>query len=278
MRTGEAVVGEGVVLRYLESGSGRPIVMLPGWSQTAEMFGGQLGALGEGRRALALDHRGHGSSDKPPLGYHLHRLAADVHDVLTGLDLQETVLLGHSMGAAVTWSYLELFGPERLGALVLVDQMPCALRNPRWSDQEALEAGATLEPAALFEFTDGLRAGEEAPRSEFLRAVTSAGLASEKLEWMAGQNELLPRRQAAELIFDTATHDWRALIPSIRLPTLVIAGNSVNVPIASQEWIHRSVPDSRFARIEAVSGGTHFPFLESPREFNEAVSGFLDSL
>jgi non-heme chloroperoxidase len=59
---------------------------------------------------MAVDHRGHGRSDTPAVGYHVHRLAADLHDVPSALDLREVTLLAHSMGCAVTWAYLELFG------------------------------------------------------------------------------------------------------------------------------------------------------------------------
>lgn len=109
---GETLVGEGVTLRYLEAGTGDTVVLLPGWSQTAA-----------------------------------------------------------------------LFGADRVSALVLVDQMACALRDPQWTDEVARLAGATMD--------------------------------------------------AADLIYDVATHDWRHLIPSIDLPTLVVAGNSADVPVQS---------------------------------------------
>lgn len=73
----------------------------------------------------------------PQLGYHIHRLAADLRTVLQTHQLDQVHLLGHSMGCAVIWSYLELFGTDRLASLLLVDQMPCALRNPAWTGAQA---------------------------------------------------------------------------------------------------------------------------------------------
>lgn len=92
---------------------------------------------------------------------------------------------------------------------------------------------------------------------------------------MAEQNAHFPRAQATDLIFSNATLDWRDLIPQIRLPTLVVAGDSVNVPLPSQRWIHDRIAGSELAVIPAPNGGTHFPFLESPEEFNRRVSDFL---
>ncbi|WP_308124152.1 alpha/beta fold hydrolase [Mycolicibacterium xanthum] len=276
LRSGETVCGDGALIRHLESGAGTPVVLLPGWSQPAQSFESQLRSLSDRWRVVAIDHRGHGRSSTPPIGYHLHRLAADVHDVLTTHDLDGVHLLGHSMGAAVVWSYLELFGTERLRSLVFIDQMPCALRNPGWTDDEAADAGATMDPAGLFEFTDLLRGQGPDPRGGFLSDVTSPGFPAERLAWLAEQNGLFDRRYAADLIFDVATHDWRALIPHIELPTLVIAGGSVNVPLASQRWIHRRVGGSRFACVTGSGGGTHFPHLENPSAFDTAVVAFLE--
>jgi non-heme chloroperoxidase len=276
VQTRQTRCSDGAVIHHREAGQGPGLVLLPGWSQTAQTFAGQLNALSGRWRVVAIDHRGHGDSSTPAVGYHLHRLAADLRAVLIAHDLDDVHLLGHSMGCAVIWSYLELFGNDRLSSLVLVDQMPCALRNPAWTDEEALEAGATMDFAGLFAFTDLLRGDGPDPRSSFLADVTSPGIDPEQLAWLTEQSLTLDRRHAADLIFDVATHDWRTLIPRIDLPTLVIAGDSVNVPIASQEWMGRQLPRARFARVAGRHGaGTHFPFLENPAQFDATVSAFL---
>ncbi|MDY6996155.1 MAG: alpha/beta hydrolase [Actinomycetota bacterium] len=277
-RHGEAVCRDGAVLRYLTAGAGPPVVLLPGWSLTAQTFAAQLDDLGRQWRVIAVDHRGHGRSSAPPTGYHLHRLAADLHDLLAAAGLVDVHLLGHSMGAAVIWSYLELFGAERLRSLVFVDQMPCALRNPRWTDEQAAQAGATMDAAGLYAFTDLLRGPGPDPRIGFLTDTTSPGLPAERLRWLAEQATMFDRRLAADLLFDVATHDWRSLIGHIDMPTLVIAGDSVNVPVVSQVWIHQQIRGSRFVRIAGIDGGTHFPFWENPGAFNAALGAFLQAV
>lgn len=271
-------VADGVTLHTLEAGAGPPLVMLPGWSQTAEMFREQLAGLSGLRRAIAVDHRGHGRSPAPAGGYRVHRLAADLEQLLRRLELDRVDLLAHSMGSSVAYAYLDLFGSERISSLVLVDQMPRALREPGWTNEQAEEAGSTMDSAGLFEFLAGLRAADgEQLRVDFLHTVTSAGIEPELLEWMAEQNARFPRREAAELIFNNAVQDWRGLIPGIRPPTLVVSGDSVNVPLRSQRWIDEQIVGSELAVIRGPVGGTHFPFLESPAEFNERVAAFLES-
>src|SRR6266480_3345561 len=148
---GFVTTSDGYKLRYEEAGSGKPLVCIPGWSQTAAQFKHQLTGLGDRYRVIAVDMRGHGESDKPAHGYSIARLSKDVHDLLADLSLADVTLMGHSMGCSVIWSYWELFGSERLAKLVLVDQMPFITANPAWSAEEKEASGALFDPNSLHE-------------------------------------------------------------------------------------------------------------------------------
>lgn len=272
---GETVCSDGAVIRHVEAGEGPVLVLLPGWSQTADIFGWQLASLSTSYRVISIDHRGHGNSSNPGFGYHIHRLAADVREVLRSRDLDQVHLLGHSMGCAVIWSYLELFGRDRLASVVLVDQMPCALRNPAWSDAEALRAGATMDADSLFSFTDRLRGDGPDPRPGFIEDMVSQGISPQSLDWLKKQAQTLDRSHAADLIYDVVTHDWRGFVRHIALPTLVVAGDPASAPIASRRWLAEQIPGARFACVPGVGGGTHFPFVESPEGFDAVLCQFL---
>jgi len=94
---------DGVRLNVLEAGRGKPLVLIPGWSQTAAQFRRQLEGLSDRYRVIAIDMRGHGDSDKPAHGYRIQRLAQDVRQALVAMDLQDVTILGHSMGCSVLW-------------------------------------------------------------------------------------------------------------------------------------------------------------------------------
>jgi pimeloyl-ACP methyl ester carboxylesterase len=108
------VTSDGVQLSYIRQGSGRPIVLIHGWSQCAEEFKHQIEPLSARYDVIAVDQRSHGESQKVSYGLKISRLSKDLYDLLAELDLNEVALLGHSMGAAVIWCYIDLFGPERL--------------------------------------------------------------------------------------------------------------------------------------------------------------------
>ena len=127
------VTSDGVQLSYIRQGSGRPIVLLHGWSQCAEEFKHQIGPLSAQYDVIAVDQRSHGESQKVAYGLKISRLAKDLYELLSGLDLNEVALLGHSMGSSVIWCYIDVFGPERLSKIILVDQSPFLRR--KWAKE-----------------------------------------------------------------------------------------------------------------------------------------------
>ena len=112
---------DGAALSALTVGEGQPIIMIPGWSQTSAEWEGTVESLGAIRSVIALDMRGHGESEKPEYGYRVSRLAQDLHETIQKLKLSEVDLMGHSMGCAVIWAYIDLYGQDHIGQLVLVD-------------------------------------------------------------------------------------------------------------------------------------------------------------
>jgi pimeloyl-ACP methyl ester carboxylesterase len=121
---GTFVTSDGVKLSYIRQGSGRPIVLLHGSSQCAEEFKYQIEPLSARYDVIAFDQRSHGESQKVSYGLKISRLSKDLYEFLNELDLNDVALLGHSMGSSVIWCYVDLFGPERLSKIILVDQSP----------------------------------------------------------------------------------------------------------------------------------------------------------
>jgi non-heme chloroperoxidase len=273
---GHVTTNDGVNLHYLEAGSGKPILMIPGWSQTAEQFKYQLAGLSDRYRVIAVDMRGHGESDKPEFGYKISRLAKDVHDIIDALDLQEVNILGHSMGSSVIWNYYDMFGPERLSKLLLIDQMPMITSNPAWLEEERVNSGAIFDPQSLYETINALAGpdGVETTRG-FIGSMVTKAIPEEEKAWIIERNLTMPRRHAATLLYNHSTQDWRDLIPRIELPTLVVGGRVSTVPWQSQAWIAEQVPGARLEIFEEEDGGNHFMFIEGHEKFNQIVADFV---
>ena len=274
---GHVTTSDGVRLHYVEAGVGKPVVMIPGWSQSAAQFKYQLTGLHDRYQLIAVDMRGHGASEKPAFGYKIARLSKDLHEVLVALDLHDVVLLGHSMGCAVIWSYWELFGAERLARLILVDCAPCLIANPAWSQAEREVAGAVFTAEVLYNTCNALAGpnGVETTRSLIGGTVTSTMSEADKA-WMLAQSLQFPRPHAATLLYHLATQDWRDVIPRITLPTLIVGGRVSLVPWTSQVWIHEHIAGSRLEIFEEHDGGNHHMFIEGAAKFNRLLTEFLE--
>lgn len=114
---------DGVRLHYFVEGSGETVVLLHGFSGSAEglyVKPGTLSALVEaGYRAVALDQVGHGQSEKPydTARYGLN-MVEDVRRLLDHLDVEKAHVVGYSMGSKVANSFRDIY-PERLNSITL---------------------------------------------------------------------------------------------------------------------------------------------------------------
>jgi non-heme chloroperoxidase len=270
------VTSDGVQLSYIRQGSGRPIVLIHGWSQCAEEFKHQIEPISTRYDVISIDQRSHGESQKVSYGLRISRLSKDLYELLTELDLSDVVLLGHSMGAAVIWCYIDLFGAERLSKIILVDQTPLTTSDPHWTQSELEDSGADLTAQQLFDIAADLRSkeGEQVTR-KVINGMVTEHATSEMREWIVQCNLKMPRDFAATLLYNLCHTDWRDLIPRINLPALIIGGRASVKPWKSQEWIHRQIKGSQFEVFEEAEGGKHFMFIENPEKFNRLVMQFL---
>jgi pimeloyl-ACP methyl ester carboxylesterase len=90
------------------------------WASTARW-------LSERYRAVALDQRGHGQSDKPPrAAFTRDAYVEDAEAALEQLDLAPTVLIGHAMGALTAWQ-LAARRPDLVRGVIICDMRASAL-------------------------------------------------------------------------------------------------------------------------------------------------------
>jgi non-heme chloroperoxidase len=192
---------DGVRLHYLEKGVGPPLVMLPGWTQPASQFAVQLEVLSNTFRCLALDFRGHGESERPKHGYRVSRLARDCLDFLDHLGLHDAVLLGHSAGCTVIWSFIDLFGQDRIRALVLSDEMIAFIKRPEWSEAECRRYGASVGGDEALFLTAAIAGpdGEQKLRN-FLANEFSPGFSTAEVAQVIENALKMPRSAVAELM------------------------------------------------------------------------------
>jgi pimeloyl-ACP methyl ester carboxylesterase len=111
-------------------GNGLPMVFVHSTAGSSAHWSHQLEHLRPTRRAVALDLRGHGRSDRPKDGdYSIKSMAADVHAVVMALSIPRFVLVGHSLGGGVALTYAGDH-PDRVAGLLLLDPIGDATQFP----------------------------------------------------------------------------------------------------------------------------------------------------
>jgi pimeloyl-ACP methyl ester carboxylesterase len=259
----------GADLYYEDYGEGQSIVFLHGAWAGLRFFEPQLTGLSNEYRAMAVDFRGHGRSEKTEAGHTVSQYARDVEAFLDQRDLTDVVLVGWSLGALVAWEYVKQFGTGGLRALVNVDMEAAPGRGGDG-------AGPTYDLDRLWDIHVGIQ-------TDHLEAIERsiekwlADSPSDRLRTLIlDEDARSPPLVKSSIIFDATMRDYQEVLPTVDIPMLVCAG-------ADEKWrtvdvVERTaelVPDARFELFEK-SG--HCLTIEEPDRFNQAVGQFLDSL
>jgi pimeloyl-ACP methyl ester carboxylesterase len=133
--THRQVSANGIALHVAEMGSGPLVLMLHGFPQFWWTWRQQLVDLADaGYRAVAVDLRGYGASDKPPRGYDTPTLAADMAALVTALGERDAMVVGNDVGGLLAWT-MAAFQPRVVRRLAIVGAAhPLRLRQAVFSD------------------------------------------------------------------------------------------------------------------------------------------------
>jgi pimeloyl-ACP methyl ester carboxylesterase len=114
------ISANGVRLHAAEAGEGPLVLLLHGFPQFWWAWRSQLVEVAAaGFRVVAPDLRGYGASDKPPRGYDLPTLSADVAALVRALGEQDAVVVGHDWGGLLAWTTAALH-PRSVRRLVVL--------------------------------------------------------------------------------------------------------------------------------------------------------------
>src|SRR5579864_8259842 len=257
---------------YEDHGSGPPVVLVHGYALNGHSWEKQEAALlAAGHRVITYDRRGCGASSRPSTGYDFRTLAADLHVLLSSLDLRGVVLVGFAMGTGEVVRYLAVHGPGRVKAAVLVAPLlPFLLKthnNPEGIDRSVFD-GITARiaadrPAAMKDLLDrsynvdllgGDRVSDQAWQNSFYVAISASA-------------------RAALRCVTACLEDFRGDLAKIGIPVLVIHGDQDRV-LPYQATSRRLPALLANARSTIIAGGPHAIIWTHAEEVNRALLGF----
>ncbi|WP_320780044.1 alpha/beta hydrolase [Streptomyces sp. CRN 30] len=256
------------------SGASAPgVLLLHGLMGRASHWASTARWLSERHRAVALDQRGHGQSDKPAEGeYTREAYVDDAAAALEQLGLAPAVVIGHAMGALTAWQ-LAAKRPELVRGLVICDMRASALGAASQRDWEDWFKAWPLPFATLADIRKWF--GEDDPwverrnpaRGEFYAEVMHEGPDG----WRPVFAPELMLRSREAWVYDA---HWEELA-QVRCPTLVVRGLDGELGRAESQEMVRVLPRGEYAE---VADAGHLVHYDQPEAWRTAIEPFLDGL
>jgi pimeloyl-ACP methyl ester carboxylesterase len=256
-----ATLATGLSLSYAAVGdpSGKPVVFLPGPTDSWVSYTPILEQLPSSVRAIAVSQRGHGDSDKPTDGYRVADFATDLLAFLDALHIRRAVVAGHS-GSCLTARRFAIDRPDRVSGLVL-EASPTTLRGN----------------ADLRAFVESVVDGLEDPIApalarSFVEDTSSQGLEPEMVDRLVRELVKVPAGAWKQMFSDLLAYDDLREIDRITAPTLLVWGDAD--ALVDHEMQTTLAARLTTAELVVYHGIGHTPRWEAPSRFVSDIVAF----
>jgi pimeloyl-ACP methyl ester carboxylesterase len=264
---GRVNIGGGVELAYIDRGAGQPVVFIPGWTFTKEIFIKQITYFEKYCRVIAYDPRSQGASTSTIEGNDYVTHAMDLAALLHALQVSNPVIVGWGAGALTGWGYSKLRGPAAIAGMLVIDQPPKSMSI----DPTDWTSGSLDELAATHTLFLRDRAGQvQYVRREISTRMIERLVPEPEEDWLLAQSLTTNPLVAAQLYASAMFTDL--LEPAFLLararPTLFfLRRDGAEKPV---RYLRAKIPDAQ----TAVFGG-HMMFWEYPEAFNRVLDEFI---
>lgn len=253
----------GVTLQYVEKGNpnGIPLIFIHGYTDSWKSFSETLPRISPKYRSLSVTLRGFGDSDKPEAGYSGSDFAADIAAFMDALQIDQAVIVGHSMGSFIA-QHVAMGYPDRVLGVVLIGSA-ARPNNPVVQDLAAYVA--TLEDPIDPTFVRDFQASTfyRTLPDGFLDEAVSESLKAPARVWKAAAAGVLAEDLSADL-------------GTIAVPTLIAWGDKDAIfSQAEQEELLALVPG---AALQVYTETGHAPHVELPDAFVTNLEAFVETL
>ena len=260
-----------VHLHVTDAGEGRPIVLIPGWPLSDEMYEYQYNDLMNKKfRVIGITLRGFGRSDKPYGAYNYDVHAKDIKSVLDKLDIEDAVLGGFSMGGAIAIHYLAKYDSAHVSKLVLA-----GAAAPIWTQREDFPYNLTRSAV------DDLIALNFSDRPKLLAEFAKIFSANETSlndgigKWLNGIGLVATAHATGQCLYALRDTDLRDDLKKIKIPTLILHG--IKDKICSYELAEQMKAGIENSKLVPFENSGHSLFLEETKKFNSELIKFAGS-
>ena len=260
-KTGFFRTSDGIRIHYLEAGSGRPIVFIPGWTMPAWIWQKQIDEFAKRYHVIAVDPRSQGESDKPTYGHLPETRSRDYKELVDELALKRPVLVGWSMACGELIKYVEQFGTDNIGGLVLVDGFLADKPSPEMF-------------VGISGWMNQLQQDRQKQADGFVRTMYKKPQPEDYLKRVVEASVQVPADTAVVLIYDMlGVTDFSVGLAKVNRPMLFMYQPESQ---ASADYLKSKLGDK--VQLERFDGDGHALFVDDPEKFNHVLEEFVQSL
>jgi len=257
-----------VRLHVTDAGEGRPVVLIPGWPLSDEMYEYQYNELIKNKfRAIGITLRGFGKSDKPYKEYNYDKHAIDIKKILSKLDIKDAVLCGFSMGGAIAIRFLSIYNGAHISKLVLA-----GAAAPIWTQRK--DFPYNLPQSAVDDLIKLNYKDRPKLLSDFAKifSATETSLSEGIGNWLNNICLSASSYATAQCLIALRDTDLRGDLGEIKMPTLIMHGKKDK--ICSFDLAGQMKAGIEGSNIVAFEKSGHSLFLEETKKFNDELIKF----
>ncbi len=255
---------EDISIHYTANGTGSPVLMfIHGWSCDGTVWRYQTAYFKKSSRVIAIDLPGHGQSGAPIRAYTFDLFADAVKQVLDAENVEQAVLVGHSMGFPVARRFAKKY-PAMVQALCIVDgayfRVP---KNPKDRKEWKVQTS---------EFVKGFSGpGREAYTRQFLDSLYVAQTPEKLKKEIEAKVLSTPEHVACSAMNEMIDpENWHEF--SLPIPALAVYAVSPDIPSDNRQYLSKLFPSLEYS---LWGDAGHFLMMEQPDRFNRILAGFL---
>jgi len=261
-----AQVGD-INIYYEIHGEGEPLLMINGLGGNMTSWFRILPLLSQEHRVIAFDNRGAGRTDKPDIPYTMEMMADDIAGLLDAIGIDAAHIFGISLGGMIALNFA-LLHPQRIISLIL----GCTRCGGPHSIADDSGARGVLDPTRLQTMTVEERAREMFPYRWSQEFIDNNPEIIEEQIALSKKYPIDPTGYTRQMEAAN-THDTYDRLPEIKLPTLVIAGDTDRlIPIENSGIIASRIPGAELVILEKMGHGF---YTEARDETSRIIMDFM---
>jgi pimeloyl-ACP methyl ester carboxylesterase len=256
VKSDSTLSADSVMIHYDVRGSGnRALVFVHCWCCDRTYWENQVDEFADRYKVVTIDLAGHGASGMNRDEWSMEAYGEDVAAVVTRLELDDIILIGHSMGGRVIVEAARRL-PGKVTALVGVDTYQSLTAE---YGQESIDG--FLQP-----FKDDFKSYTKG----YVQQIFAPEADSSLIEWVSDDMSQTPAEIGVKSMESILKYDYRPALSEMRIPILSISGDLNATDVEG----NRSVTD--LFRVKVIPATGHFPHMERPAEFNRLLQETID--